>query len=118
MPGADLVHTDYNLDNILFDEQGQVSGIVDWNQGAARGARHYALLGLRLGSSGRRLGAAASARLDVHLSTLDPTLLRRYHAHWLVRSAHLSISKGFPPDRIAVDLQAAEDYLQRFAGTE
>lgn len=35
--GDDLVHTDYTYGNVLFDEAGQVSGVVDWNFGVARG---------------------------------------------------------------------------------
>lgn len=45
--GSDLVHTDYIPDNVLYDENGRVTGIVDWNFGVARGDRHFALIKLR-----------------------------------------------------------------------
>ena len=47
MAGNDLLHTDYSLGNVLFDDNGQISGIVDWNFGADRGDRRYALLAIR-----------------------------------------------------------------------
>ncbi len=111
MPGADLVHTDYSVDNILLDECGRVSGIVDWNQGAARGDCRFALVGLRMGSAGLRLPRDASARADEHLSLLDGDLLRVYQAHWRLRVVHGSIHKGFAPKRIDADIRAAEEFL-------
>ncbi len=47
MTGDDVVHTDYSLGNVLFDERGKISGIIDWNFGIGRGDRRYALLGMR-----------------------------------------------------------------------
>ncbi|MGW0231485.1 hypothetical protein ACWDWO_24520 [Actinopolymorpha singaporensis] len=47
LTGDDLVHPDYTPLNVLFDQAGQISGIVDWNGGVARGDRHFALVGLR-----------------------------------------------------------------------
>lgn len=113
MGGDDLVHTDYTFGNILFDDSGRVSGIVDWNHGVGRGDRRYALLALRLGSVGRRLRPAASARVEEHLSRLDPELLRIYQAHWLVHAVHESIRKGFSGGRIQADAEAAEEFLLR-----
>jgi phosphotransferase family enzyme len=42
MTGDDVVHLDYSLGNVLFDERGKISGIVDWNYGIARGDRRFA----------------------------------------------------------------------------
>ena len=41
VPGHGLVHPDYGLGNILFDECGEVTGIVDWNGGAMYGDHHF-----------------------------------------------------------------------------
>lgn len=113
MSGDDLVHTDYSFDNILFDERRGISGIVDWNQGVARGDRRYALVGLQIGSSGRRLTPEATERVDTHLARIEPDLLRLYQGHWRLHLLHMSIHKGFPPDRISSDVQAAEKFLSQ-----
>lgn len=87
MTGDDLVHPDLSFGNVLYDERGQVSGVVDWNWGALRGDRHFALVGIYIdlfwhtlapGSSWR----AALDRLDqVIRELISPTLLRMYWAH-------------------------------------
>ncbi|MEQ4209502.1 phosphotransferase [Actinopolymorpha sp. B9G3] len=117
MTGDDLIHTDYSLGNLLFDEQGEISGIVDWNFGAERGDRRYALLGMRgyLAGDGRWHEGhdAASDRLEEVLATMiEPALLRTYLAHRAVHGLHGSI-ENFPhrPDRIERDLRAAEMQL-------
>lgn len=113
MTGADLVHPDYGLGNILWDQQGRITGIVDWNGGAARGDRRFALLGLErnLAVEGDLYGAepAGSTRLDELVTALiDPATLKTYRAHAAVEHAHRSIAEGLGPDRIARDLREAE----------
>lgn len=44
MSGVDLLHPDYTFGNVLYDESGRVTGVVDWNWGAGRGDRHFALV--------------------------------------------------------------------------
>lgn len=116
MTGADVVHTDYSLGNVLWDEQGQISGVVDWNFGIARGDRRFALLGMRfhLATEGDQYEGqqAAIDRLDEILATtIDPALLRIYWAHWSVHRVHWSIHNGFLSDRIDHDLSFAESHL-------
>lgn len=112
MRGDDLVHTDYSPGNVLFDDAGQVSGVVDWNFGAARGDRHYALVGLRWGSAGRRaVKPGEMARIDAAMAILDPATRRSYDAHWIVYHVHRSITEAFSPDRIESDLARAEDIM-------
>lgn len=101
LTGNDLVHPDYTPPNVLFDKTGQISGIVDWNGGIARGDRCFALVGLRMDLT---LGAWARAnnpqvqqeaidRLDEHLTTaLDPTLMRRYWAQCTLNRLHWAIT--------------------------
>lgn len=43
----DLLHTDYNHTNVLFDEHNRPTGVIDWDQAAAQGDRHFALVKLR-----------------------------------------------------------------------
>jgi aminoglycoside phosphotransferase (APT) family kinase protein len=111
MAGDDLVHTDFSLENVLFDEQGRVSGVVDWNQGAARGDRRFALIP-RLGVHEHpAVRSDALDRLDQVLATIEPPLLRIYRAHWHVLHAHYAISNRLDEARIDADLLAAERFL-------
>lgn len=116
MSGNDVVHTDYSLGNILFDEHGQITGVVDWNFGIARGDRRFALLGMRLNlryeGAGYRGRRPATERLDEILATtIDPDLLRIYWAHRAVHGVHWSLYNRFRPDRIERDLSYAEELL-------
>jgi len=112
MQGDDLVHVDYTPGNVLFDDAGQVSGVVDWNFGAARGDRLYALIGLQWGSVGvRSIAPAERARIDQALAVLDPATRRSYEAHALVYQVHSSITKGFTTERVDVDVDRAEQLL-------
>ncbi|WP_152362047.1 phosphotransferase [Microlunatus speluncae] len=109
LAGDDLVHVDYSPGNVLFDESGRVSGVVDWNFGAARGDRRYALIGLAWGSVGRRtIKAGEQACIDAALAELQPATRRSYEAHWAAYNVHRSIVEGFSADRILSDLAFAE----------
>jgi aminoglycoside phosphotransferase (APT) family kinase protein len=111
MTGDDLIHTDYSLDNVLFDEHGQISGIVDWNQGAARGDHRYALIS-RLGVHEHpEVPVEALDRLDQVLAAIEPSLLRIYRAHWKVLHVHYAISNRLAEARIEHDLSEAEQFL-------
>lgn len=57
MVGNDLVHVDYILGNILHDESGRVTGVIDWNAGAARGDHRFALIALLVDLEGYRYSA-------------------------------------------------------------
>lgn len=116
MAGDDLVHTDYSLGNILYDENANLSGVIDWNRGVARGDRRVALLDLRrnLATEGKQYGVQQRAvdRLDEILATtIDPELLRIYWAQSAVHGVHWSIANNFRPDRIEHDLLVAESVL-------
>jgi len=39
LAGDDLLHVDLTSSNILFDQTGTITGVVDWNLGAYRGDR-------------------------------------------------------------------------------
>jgi aminoglycoside phosphotransferase (APT) family kinase protein len=114
MRGDDLVHTDYTPGNVLFDDDGKVSGVVDWNSGAARGDRHYALLAMYWGSMGRTTaGAQELNQIEAELGHVPEATSRSYEAHWMVNQVHESIVKGFPPERVESDVARAEEVLGR-----
>lgn len=87
MSGDDLVHPDYTFGNVLYDERGQVSGVVDWNWGIGRGDRHLALIRIYIDLFWGKLypgGVDASAlpRLNHIVDELiDPRLRQMYWAH-------------------------------------
>lgn len=115
MFGDDLIHLDYSLGNILYDDHGRISGIVDWNRGVARGDRWYALIGTRfnMATEGGLYGVTseAIARLDTILAAnLDGPTLHRYWDHWYLDNAHRSIAGNFPARRIETDLDLAESH--------
>jgi len=112
MDGDDLVHTDYSVGNVLFDESGRVTAVVDWNTGVARGDRRYALIGLKWRSVDRStMPAAQLSLIEETMIDLDPSMRRSYEAHWWVHRAHMSIVKGFRTEQIMRDLAAAADAL-------
>lgn len=113
MAGDDLVHLDFSLGNVLYDDQQQVTGVVDWNRGVARGDRWYALIGtqVNMASEGAMYGVTGGAidRLDEVLTTqLDDRTRARYLEHWHLGNAHRSIANRFPAARIEADLNLAE----------
>jgi aminoglycoside phosphotransferase (APT) family kinase protein len=101
MVGDDLLHPDYTPGNVLFDEAGRLTGVVDWNRGASRGDRRFALVGLRFDLAWATLydggdhGVEQSAidRLDERLDDMiEPALLRMYWAHWTLNRLDWTIS--------------------------
>lgn len=112
--GDDLVHPDYGLGNVLFDESGNVTGVVDWNGGAERGDRRFALLKLAINIEAEGDGWVqqdAIDRLDEIVNAIDPTLRRLYWAQWTLRSVSHAIQNGFPIQRIDHQLRLGEDRL-------
>ena len=87
MSGDDLVHPDYTFGNVLYNDRGQVSGVVDWNWGIGRGDRHLALVRIYIDLFWSTLypgsvHQSAFTRLDEIVEGLiDPHVLRMYWAH-------------------------------------
>jgi hypothetical protein len=106
MSGHDLVHSDLTVPNVLFDADGRVSGVVDWNNGAARGDRRFGLVKLFFdlswaaafpGDGRRHIEPAALDRLHaVLVETVEPDLLRLYWAHWTLVMLRWTIRAGKP----------------------
>jgi hypothetical protein len=101
MVGNDLVHPDFTVPNVLFDDTGQISGVVDWNLGVARGDRRWALIKLRFdltwaaaspGGEQTSTQPDAIERVDRAIeSSIEPDLLRTYWAHWTLVQLHWAI---------------------------
>ncbi len=99
--GDDLLHPDLTVGNVLYDDAGVVSGVVDWNWGALRGDRRFALVRIYIDlfwSTVYPGGVDRSAwdRLDTVVETMiEPDLLRAYWAqatldqlsHWIEESS-------------------------------
>jgi len=110
MTETDLVHPDFTVPNVLFND-GRVTGVVDWNSGAARGDRHFALVKLLFdltwdaaspGGGQQHVQVDATDRLQTLLhQTVAPDLLRLYWAHWTLTMLSWTIPSGDPA---AVDI--------------
>jgi aminoglycoside phosphotransferase (APT) family kinase protein len=106
MVGDDLVHTDFTVPNLLFDESGEITGVVDWNFGVARGDRRFGLVKLLFDLTWAVLYADDDERsetqgaidrvTEVLEQTVEPDLLRMYWAHWTLTMLHWTIRSGVP----------------------
>lgn len=109
--GDDLLHPDLTVGNVLY-ESGQVSGVVDWNWGAHRGDRHFALVRIYVdlfwstvypGTVDR----SAWDRLDAVVETMiDPDLLRAYWAQ--ITLGQLTHWIGVSPEAVDLFLRFGE----------
>ncbi|TKK75639.1 aminoglycoside phosphotransferase family protein [Kribbella jiaozuonensis] len=121
MTGDDLVHLDFHTGNVLVDEAGELTGIVDWD-GIGRGDRLFGLVTLRFDAESRlrfdadtrppldptapQLDAETRPPLDAELGwfdellegVLEPGVLRLYWAHMSLRLVDWSIRHHGPAD--------------------
>lgn len=114
MAGDDLVHLDFTPGNILFDDAGVITGVVDWHgvNGLARGDRRFGLVTLRfdlawgaaLDPGYPPVDEAATEYLDTLIDAIPAPLLRRYWAHMSLRMVDWTIRHHRPAD---VDHQLA-----------
>lgn len=118
--GHDLVHIDLTPDNVLFDDRGVVTGVVDWNLGAYRGDRWLALVKTRFeqewslhATTPRPSDAAAATHLDAILDEhVPPALLRMYWAHRLLYQLHWILQSSAPSEIVNWHLDVAEQRLR------
>jgi aminoglycoside phosphotransferase (APT) family kinase protein len=90
--GVDLVHVDLSAANVLFDEHDRATAVVDWNLGAYRGDRLFALVQTRFdrewfvrSPDADPVEDAAAAHLDeILLDRISPATLRVYWARWML----------------------------------
>jgi aminoglycoside phosphotransferase (APT) family kinase protein len=114
----DLLHVDLTAANVLFDENDRATGVVDWNLGAYRGDRHFALVQTGFdrewfvqSPDADPVENAAAAHLDEILTDrITPSTLRTYWAQWMLH--HLSRAiRSAPPEVIDWHLNLAESRL-------
>jgi aminoglycoside phosphotransferase (APT) family kinase protein len=118
MAGTDLVHVDLTAANVLFDENGTVTGVVDWNLGAYRGDRLFALVKTRFdrewfirSPDADPVEDAAVAHLDEILADrIPPATLRMYWAHWMLYQLYWAI-RSAPSEVVDWHLEMAESRL-------
>jgi aminoglycoside phosphotransferase (APT) family kinase protein len=115
IPGGGLVHPDFGLGNVLFDESRRVTGVVDWNGGATAGDHRFALmkLSLNMTAEGEMYGVQSEAhqRLDAIMKMIEPGLLRLYWAQWTLSNVFHVIDNGFPLQRVDEELTLGERRL-------
>lgn len=120
MLGDDLVHTDFTVPNMLFDAAGQITGVVDWNFGVARGDRRFGLVKLLFDLTWDASAAdgglqnvqpeAVDRVTEVLEQTIEPEVLRMYWAHWTLSMLHWTILSGIP-EVIDIHLELGESRL-------
>jgi hypothetical protein len=102
----------------LFDDNGDITGVVDWNLGAFRGDRHLALVKTRFELEWGLNSPvpdpeerAAAEHLDKFLrQRLAPETLSRYWAHRVLYQLHFALQFA-PPDVVDWHLRVAEERL-------
>ncbi len=108
--GADLVHFDYHLGNILVDAERpeRVTAILDWD-GARPGnmAIDIAMLAFDLTRKGPGLQQLVESHL---LATADPPLVTKVWAHVALRLVDWAI-RHHPPEVIEHWLSVAEEHV-------
>ncbi len=101
--GDDLVHVDLTVPNMLFDAEGRITGVIDWNYGVARGDRYFGVVKLlhnlsfaaASSTSDVRPAAEALARVEtVVAEVVDAPTLRRYWAHQSLNMLYASLRWG------------------------
>ncbi|GAA2274012.1 hypothetical protein GCM10009853_029860 [Glycomyces scopariae] len=115
---VDLVHIDLSGANVLFDATGAATGVVDWNLGAFRGDRHFALVQTRFdrewfvrAPDADPVESAAAARLDEILAErVAPATLRSYWAQWMLHHLDRAVRTA-PPEVVDWHFDLAESRL-------
>jgi len=97
MVGDDLVHLDYHTGNVLTDESGTITGVVDWD-GIGRGDRRFGLVTLRFDAYWQLPGSSLEWFDELLASALPPAALRLYWAHMSLRQVDWAIRHHGPAE--------------------
>lgn len=110
MRGDDLVHLDFHPENVLVDEDGTITGIVDWD-GIARGDRRFMLVTLRFAVAPLGADPDTVAWLDRLIDDrFDRPTLRAYWAAMSLRQVDWAI-RHFGPTEVERELTLAESRM-------
>jgi aminoglycoside phosphotransferase (APT) family kinase protein len=101
MTGDDLIHCDYHRDNILFDENGGLTGIVDWHdtRNLRRGDCRYQAVHLAfdfawaLARDWNVIDPAAMQLLDQAIAAIEPETVDAYWANDALRMVDMLLSR-------------------------
>ena len=102
----------------VFDGHDRATGVVDWNLGASRGDRLFALVQTRIdrewfvrAPDADPVENAAAAHLDEVLGDrIAPATLRLYWAQWMLRQLCRSV-RSAPPEVVEWQLDLTESRL-------
>src|SRR5882757_8187871 len=107
--GDDVIHCDYHRDNILFDTDRELTGIVDWHEGnLRRGDWRYHLINLAfdfawaLAREWNLIDPAAMQLLNNAIATINPELLDTFWAHHALLAVNMLITRRWYPDADAL----------------
>lgn len=116
--GRDLVHLDFHCGNILVDQTGRLTGVVDWD-GYGRGDRRLALVTFffdlahsRRFRPDRYLVTDSGGILD-RLAEANPEDVRRWWAHMSLRQVDWTIRHDHPPAEVEHYLDFTERGLDQ-----
>ncbi len=120
-PGDDLVHLDFHPENVLVDDTGRITGIIDWDA-AGRGDARLALVtlafdlgwGIRSDHRYAHLSPAVVEQLDDRIAATEPTRRRVFWAHMSLRQVDWAI-RHHPPEVVEHYLEFSLAGVERFA---
>jgi hypothetical protein len=110
MTGVDLIHCDYHRDNILFDDAGRLTGIVDWHDGKnlRRGDHRYEPVHLAfdfawaLAREWNVIDPDAMRLLDGAMAAIEPETVDAYWANDALRLVDMLLTREWYPDADAL----------------
>lgn len=110
LTGDDLVHLDFHTGNVLVDDAGELTGIVDWD-GWGRGDRWFSLEVLAFDLHWRCAAPPVRRRLDrLIASAVSPEQVLAYRAHLGLRQVDWAI-RHHGPDEVDFWLAVAATRL-------
>jgi aminoglycoside phosphotransferase (APT) family kinase protein len=112
-PETGIVHLDLHAGNVLFADDGSITGVVDW-EGAIAGDHRFDLTSFAFCTE---VNSGTSASLqpvwDVLEATVEPDVLRAYAVHQAVRLIDWMIRHHTPPE-VEAFVDAGERLLARY----
>jgi aminoglycoside phosphotransferase (APT) family kinase protein len=107
-PTDGLVHLDLHTDNVLADDDGRLTGIIDWD-GACAGDPRFDLVAYAFDLDGHDQPVWDL----VEATGIEPRVIRAYVAHHTLRGTSWAIRHH--PEDVRRQLDRAERVLDRYA---